>query len=90
MEYRLLCLDMGLNDCLYRLRRDDDGLSLVVYVRVQDIHIIADDKRTEDVSTGIAYLVLRADVGLWWGFRLNAKSTGGFVDHCRSVPTIVT
>lgn len=43
---KLLSLDMGTHDCFYRFRRDSDLISTVVYVHLQDLDIIAQDRQT--------------------------------------------
>lgn len=42
----LLSLDLGLRDCLYRIRRDDKTNRRVVYVTVKDLDIIPEESRT--------------------------------------------
>ncbi|PTU25018.1 hypothetical protein P175DRAFT_0498121 [Aspergillus ochraceoroseus IBT 24754] len=42
----LLSLDLGLQDCLYRIRRDDKGNRRVIYVTVKDLDIIPEESRT--------------------------------------------
>lgn len=37
---KLLSLDMGTDDCLYRLRRDLDSTSTVVYVHLRTLNIL--------------------------------------------------
>lgn len=43
---KLLSLDMGTHDCFYRFRRDFGDASSVVYVYLQDLDIIAEDRQT--------------------------------------------
>lgn len=42
----LLSLDLGLRDCLYRIRRDNKTNRRVVYVTVKDLDIIPEESRT--------------------------------------------
>jgi hypothetical protein len=59
---KLLSLDMGTHDCFYRLRRDFERTSTVVYVYLQDLDIIAQDRQTygPDVIQD-----LRSQVDVW-------------------------
>lgn len=43
---KLLSLDMGTHDCFYRFRRDFEATSTVIYVYLQDLDIIAQDRQT--------------------------------------------
>lgn len=43
---KLLSLDMGTDDCLYRLRRDLDSTSTVIYVHLQALDILPLDSLT--------------------------------------------
>jgi len=43
---KLLSLDMGTHDCFYRFRRDFELTSTVVYVHLQNLDIIAQDRQT--------------------------------------------
>lgn len=42
----LLCLDMGTHDCYYQIRRQSQDSKTVVYVHLQDLDIIAQDRQT--------------------------------------------
>lgn len=69
MKYRFLSFDMGLEDCIYRLHRDDEGgESGIVYVHLQNNDIIPgdDDQRTYGPAA-VANLekIVRGDV--WFG-----------------------
>ncbi|PGG96183.1 hypothetical protein AJ80_09864 [Polytolypa hystricis UAMH7299] len=46
MKNTLLSLDLGLNDCLYRIRRDERSTKRVVYVVIKDLDIIPEEYRT--------------------------------------------
>jgi len=43
---KLLSIDMGTHDCFYRFRRDLELTSTVVYVHLQNLDIIAQDRQT--------------------------------------------
>lgn len=43
---QLLSLDMGTHDCFYRFRRDYGLTKIVIYVYLQDLDIIAEDRQT--------------------------------------------
>ena len=53
---------MGIKDCIYRLRRDYSQYSTVVYVHLQDLCIISEDRRTFGPSL---IEELRAMVDIW-------------------------
>jgi len=59
---KLLSLDMGIDDCFYRFQRDFELTSTVVYVHLQTLDIIAQDRRTygPDVIKD-----LRSNVEVW-------------------------
>ena len=58
----LLSLDMGHKDCIYRLRRDYSQYSTVVYVHLQDLCVISEDRRTFGPSL---IKDLRAVIDIW-------------------------
>jgi len=60
----LLSLDMGIDDCLYRFRRDFELTSTVVYVHLQNPDIIPQDHQT--YGPGLIK-DLRSNVEAWPG-----------------------
>ncbi len=58
----LLSLDLSLHDCYYRLRRDFEHNSTVVYVHVQDLAIIPQDRQTYGPDV---IKVLKGKVDVW-------------------------
>ncbi|PGG98667.1 hypothetical protein AJ80_09504 [Polytolypa hystricis UAMH7299] len=42
----LLSLDLGFNDCLYRIRRDEKNAKRVIYIVIKDLTIIPEEYRT--------------------------------------------
>lgn len=59
---KLLSLDMSPDDCYYRFRRDFEHTSTVVYVHVQDLAIIPEDKQTYGPDV---IKVLKGKVDVW-------------------------
>ncbi|TAQ85620.1 hypothetical protein B7494_g6074 [Chlorociboria aeruginascens] len=59
---KLLSLDMGTHDCLYRFRRDFEPTSTVIYVHLQNLDIIAQDRQTYGPEV---IQDLRSNVEVW-------------------------
>jgi len=61
----VLSLDIGLHDCLYRIRRENDGISRVIYVKVADLDIIPEERRTYGPSILGELSTLKGWNGAW-------------------------
>ncbi|KAL9099569.1 MAG: hypothetical protein Q9163_004949 [Psora crenata] len=76
----LLSLDIGLYDCLYRIRRDAGGVSHVVYIKVTELDIIPEDRRTygPDIVRELSALESWSDV---WDTLTISKDGDGIKCH---------
>jgi hypothetical protein len=81
----ILSLDLSPDDCLYRIRRDVDKASRVIYVTVTDISIISEDHRTYGLSVIAELRELENWNGTWDTLTIHKES-----NRVRCIPDAFT